>query len=645
MPTCSKWLLCLLLTLPAAFARETEDAQSIFMSAMQRLRQHLPDTPDPPALEAYAIHDYLIAARLRRELASSVAGSEPLDESIDAFLQSRAQQPVTRALRRDWLNSLASRSRWDLFLARSADATDPTLVCQRLSGRLSAGDTTGLADAAIARWSLAQKQPQACNAVFAWLRSQGLLTPALAEARTRAALLADNPHLAREFAADVPPSRATALLRWSDLIEAPKSALNVLATHPSLSIESEALIAGFDKLSHSDPGAALTLLPTLLRRDGLDAATGERLKRAAALGAAYDRDPRAVSAFGDLTEEDTDTLVQEWRVRAALWAGDWIKALTWIKLMPPSLAAQPRWQYWHARAVEMTTGEEFAAPLYAQDAGLRDLYGYWSAGRLHRAYELNARSSPDDSAVQAMLAADPGLIRAHELFDCDMTDDAAAEWAVVMAGASAPVKVQAAHLASRWRWYSQAIATLAQSGEFDDVVLRYPRPYPQIIAEAATLAHIPPNWLLGVMRQESLFRKDAVSRADARGLMQMLPSTASVVARRWHLPPPTRDTLFDPGVAVPLGAAYLREMLDRHDGNLILTLASYNAGPAAVQRWLPEHTMDADVWMENIPYNETRGYVQHILEHIVAFAYVEGTPPPDLVALLLPIRPNSPLQD
>ena len=68
------------------------------------------------------------------------------------------------------------------------------------------------------------------------------------------------------------------------------------------------------------------------------------------------------------------------------------------------------------------------------------------------------------------------------------------------------------------------------------------------------------------MRQESLYRKDAVSRADARGLLQMLPSTAAAVARRWHLPAPRKDGLFDPSVAVPLGAAYLRELLDRHGG-------------------------------------------------------------------------------
>jgi soluble lytic murein transglycosylase len=136
------------------------------------------------------------------------------------------------------------------------------------------------------------------------------------------------------------------------------------------------------------------------------------------------------------------------------------------------------------------------------------------------------------------------------------------------------------------------------------------------------------------MRQESLFRRDAVSRADARGVMQILPATASALARRWHMTPPGRDALFDPSIAVPLGAAYLRELLDKYGGNLPLALAAYNAGPAAVERWMPSRSVEAAVWIENIPYNETRGYVQHIVEHIVAFAYVRGADPPRLEVLL-----------
>jgi soluble lytic murein transglycosylase len=617
---------------PPASIADPDSTRQAFVAAMQRVRQNLPETPDSPALEAYPIHAYLVAARLRRDLVKKP--DEALDTAIDVFLQAHAGQPVTRGLRRDWLGSLAQRRRWDWFLPRSVDVADPVLVCDRLEGRLVTGDTAGLGAAVLARWSLPQKQPAECNDVFAWLRQQNLVTPTLAESRARAALAADNPRLAREFAVEVPLARTTALLQWSDLLEAPKTALTVLATHPAMAVEPDALAAGFEKLAHIDSAAALDLLPMLLGRQGLTSAVQARLKRAAALGAAYDRDPRAIAAFDSLGPETVDTQVEEWRVRAALWSGDYARALKQIEHMPASLAAQPRWRYWHARAVAAVVGADAAAPLFKEIADLRDYYGYLAADRLHRGYSLNARPSPDDIKTQTAIAAETGLIRAHELFACDMADDAAVEWSAVLGGAEPAVKIQAAHLAARWGWYAESIATLAQAGEWDDVPLRYPRPYPDAVAMASELAGVPPDWIWGVMRQESLYRKDAVSRADARGLMQMLPATAAAVARRWHLPSPRKDDLFDPSVAVPLGAAHLRELLNRHAGQLDVSLAAYNAGAAAVARWLPPKSMDADIWIENIPYTETRGYVQHIFEHIVAFASVRGAEPPRLDALM-----------
>ncbi len=469
-----------------------------------------------------------------------------------------------------------------------------------------------------------QKAPAECADVFAWLRQQGLLTAALAENRTRAALSADAPRLAREFAADVPLDRRAALLQWSDLLDSPRSALNVLATHPSLTVEPEALASGFEKLARTEPGYALDLLPKLMAREGLTPELKDRLERAAALGAAYDRDPRAIAAFDDLPPAAADAQVQEWRVRAALWNGDFARALAWIEQMPPALATQPRWRYWHARAIAATSGDAAAAPLFGEIAGLRDYYGYLAADRLAKTYNLNVRPSPLDAAAQTTLSKMAGMIRAHELFDCDMTDEATSEWNAALDGADNALKVQAALLASRWGWFAQSITTLAQTGEFDDVTLRYPRPFSDVVSRAAKVAQLPQDWILAVMRQESLFRKDAVSRADARGLMQMVPSTASAVARRWHLASPGRDGLFDPSIAVPLGAAHLRELLDRYGEQLTLSLAAYDAGPAAVARWLPSKPMDADVWIENIPYNETRGYVEHIAEHIVAYASVRG---------------------
>ncbi len=641
MPACSKsisvLLLCLMFGQFAAAAPASEDTRQLFIAAMERVRQNLPDAPDAPALEAYVIHDYLVAARLRRDLARRP--DEAVDSAIDSFLQAHSPQPVARGLRHDWLVSLAERQRWDQFLPRSVDVTDPLLVCDRLQGRLTTGDTEGLGAAALARWTLPLKPMPECNDVFAWLRRQNLVTPALAEAKVRAALAADNSRLARAFMVDVPAARSAALLQWSDLLEAPKAALTVLATHPALPVEPDALGAGFDKLARTDSAAAAELLPLLVVGRELTPELTDRLRRTAALDAAYDHDIRAVSKFDGVAAAGDDTQVEEWRVRAALWSGDYAKALGWIEHMPATLATQPRWRYWRARAVAATAGTEAAVPLFGEIAGLRDYYGYLAADRLHRGYSLNARTSPDDLNTQSALAADSGVTRAHELFACTMTDEAGIEWSAALGGAEPAVKVQAAHLASRWGWYAQSIAMLAQAAEWDDVRLRYPRPYPDVVATAGQLAGVPTDWIWGVMRQESLFRKDAVSRADARGLMQMLPSTAAAVARRWRLTPPGKEGLFEPAQAVPLGAVYLRELLDRHSGQLVLGLAAYNAGSAPVARWRPPAAMDADVWLENIPYSETRAYVQHILEHIVAFAWVRDAEPPHLDVLMPAVEP------
>src|ERR1700736_4181997 len=137
---------------PPASIADADSTRQAFVAAMQRVRQNLPDTPDSPALEAYPIHAYLVAARLRRDLVKKP--DEALDGAVDAFLQSHGGHPVTRSLRRDWLGSLAQRRRWDWFLPRSAGVADPALVCDRLEGRLVTGDTAGLAAAALPPRSL-----------------------------------------------------------------------------------------------------------------------------------------------------------------------------------------------------------------------------------------------------------------------------------------------------------------------------------------------------------------------------------------------------------------------------------------------------------------------------------------------------------
>jgi soluble lytic murein transglycosylase len=119
----------------------------------------------------------------------------------------------------------------------------------------------------------------------------------------------------------------------------------------------------------------------------------------------------------------------------------------------------------------------------------------------------------------------------------------------------------------------------------------------------------------------------------------MLPETARRTASKWNRPRPAADDLFNPVVNVPLGAANLRTLIDRFNGQTLVAIAGYNAGPNAAARWLPGESLDPDVWIENIPYNETRNYVQRILWHNVVFSWLKKGEPQKVDAWLARIAP------
>jgi soluble lytic murein transglycosylase len=634
---------------------DTPALRAAFRAALVSVGQAGLLSADPPALRAYAIYPYLTAARLQAALGGqSAAGDNPqLDAQIAAFLQEHRGEPVTRALARTWLLRLAAAQHWPTYLAQVGDfagaGDDPVVACDTLRARLATVATgaqssdSELASAALTVWSQPQQQPGACDGVFEWLAQQGLLTPERVEARARAALVAGHAGLGLKLAVQLPDAQAAPLLAWAGMLQHPRVLLEALAQTPAMPIEPDALAAGIERLALSDSAAAEAVLPALLMRPDMTPELAGQLQRSVALGLAYDHASDAAVALQGVPEAARDDTVRAWGVRVALWTGAWPQALTWLDQLSPNVAAEPRWRYWRARALEVVAGETTAAPLLRALAGLRDYYGYLAAERIQLPYDVQAHPTPADLLVHSELAMRPGLIRAHELFECGLIDSAELEWAVSLRGTTNAQRIQGAQLAEDWGWFTQAIAQLARADDLDDLALRYPRPFADLVTQASALTDVPADWLLAVMRQESLFRADAVSRANAQGLMQQLPTTASAVAQRWHVVLNGANALFDPATAVTLGAARLRELLDQYDGAIVLALAAYNAGTVPVARWRPGQPMDADVWIENIAYGETRDYVERILEHIIAYSWVRGAPLPRLSSLLPAVGPAPPV--
>jgi soluble lytic murein transglycosylase len=212
------------------------------------------------------------------------------------------------------------------------------------------------------------------------------------------------------------------------------------------------------------------------------------------------------------------------------------------------------------------------------------------------------------------LEAKPDIARARELFYVGIEGRGRSEWDAAVASLLPGEQVQAALLAQRWGWHSRAIATAAGVGEYNDLRLRYPLPWREDFARFSADANLDDSFAYGIARSESLFMRDIRSGAGAIGIMQVLPETGRRIAREVSQPYSGRATLTDSASNIRLGTLYLQKMFERFGDNPVLVSAAYNAGPERVVNWLPEaEQLDARVWIENIPYNETRAYVRRVL--------------------------------
>jgi soluble lytic murein transglycosylase len=602
----------------------------------------LSSAADPPELRAYPLYPYLERARLIRALGNA-KGEGPLaaDDEARAFLASHAAEPVAADLQRAWLRSLAARSRWPMFLEHySAAVADARLRCQRLQARIALGQTRRLEQDIREQWLTPERLPSECEQAFDWLRARDGLTPALVEQRVRLLLGNGQTSFARVVARPLPAGQQAPLRRWADMLDNPAASLDAVFAHPELANElgDDALAAGWRKLARDDPSAALARYDRLLAV--VPHRSAARYTLALALGLAWDRRAaEALELFAAIPAAVFDDSARGWQARAALWARDWRQAQSAIAAMSEDERGQTRWRYWSARAAAVLGDEPAARQIYESLLPTDNFYAANAAARLHRPAEPHPERLEQDAALVESLGARPEFVRARELLLCGLRGPAFREWQAAFDGLSEAERTQAVALAARWQWHDVSVATATQQRVFYDYALLYPRPYDAEVSAAAELASIDASLVYGMIRQESLFRSDAVSPAGAVGLAQLLPETAARTARAWRGTDPGAVDLLDPGVNIQLGAWHMRDLSDRFDRQTAVALAAYNAGAEAAERWLPQASLDADIWIENIPYNETREYVERVLWHRIVFAWLATGEPQPVDALLTPIAP------
>ena len=562
-----------------------------------------------PQLRTYPLYPYLEYTEISYRI------SRQSEQDILRFVEQYKDTPLVESLLAHWLSNLAKRGKWEIFVTHY-DKVTPTkkLACQHAYGLYKVGMVDQALTQAEKLWTVGFSQPDECDPIFNVWRGANGITPEIAWQRFALSLKENNKDLASYLIRFVDRQDKPFATNYRLIHLKPKTIKRYKSFKATNIRNREIILHGVKRLSRLDPEDALLTLEKYEKLQDFnpdeleDAYTyiGVRLAGKSSDLALVDSLPVNLHEHPKLVEA---------RIRQSLEQGDWSNVMILINLLPQEQQDSNRWQYWKARALGLSADEadrEIARNVMIELSSERSFYGFVSADILQNQYNYQDEPSPVTLEQILSLEESPGIQRALELFALGERSQARREWYFSTSDFNNVERDVAARVALRWGWYKASIQTMIDAGAWNHLDHRFPIAYADTFITHARRANIPVQWSLAIARQESSFMTDAKSSAGALGVMQLMPATAKQVAAKIGVSYPNNRSLTSPDLNIRLGTNYLAQMLRKFDNNRILASAAYNAGPGRVNQWL-NPDVPFDVWIEIIPFTETRNYVQNVL--------------------------------
>ncbi len=609
------FVLCLWMTPLDAATRETQRSQ--FKEAMTAIakgdlqRFYLLES----GLRNYALHDHLrfvLAQRLVEQGSLAAAKNKAISterEFHGGFLAWRIMRDYRQRLRED--------QQWRALLDSASLPSAPTMLCETLRAK----DHLGLLEPddpiVLELW-----QKKSWSEDCAWVMERQLASGRVAAKYLwqRVYALMDAGKLKQVTALKKQFNRRDQSLiqAWIEGHSKPDSAL----ANPRWQSNNELNRAVFahliSRLSRDDVQEARVFWGKAHRAERYDQATLNDTARQLSLRAASNYDPEALKWLKWLPNDVQDTSTREARIRLAVRLGRWSEVIEAIEALTESERKKSDWRYWKAVAqIELGGTENGQAELLALSE-TRSYYGFLAADRLAKPYAMQNAATPSDPSLRAELQARADIQRMREYLFVGLHGEAQAEWKAIMAKLDVPRRAELSLLVLDWGWFDRAIVSNGRTGYSDDLRVRFPFAFQQAVRKESEQYKVPIDWVYAVARRESLFQSNVRSGAGAIGLMQMMPATARDVAKRagkkLYI-----GALENPQFNIALGTYYLNYLRDRFDGHYVMATAAYNAGLSRVPRWLEDRPMDADRWIESIPFRETREYVKAVMAYATVY--------------------------
>ncbi|KAA9131310.1 transglycosylase SLT domain-containing protein [Marinihelvus fidelis] len=605
-------------------AQAVDPAQrALFMQAWQSARAGDRSTFDAAGerLSDYILYPYWQYEdfRYRRAVADP--------DEVAAFLDAHEDWAFVTALRRSWLRALGERGHWAALRRYGATADTDENRCYHARARLAENDTTGLLAQARDLWAVGHSQPDACDPLFAWMMKQGGVDAELAWTRINRAMAEGNASLTAYLARFLAPADQAWLDRWRQLDRTRYRGLDKAAAWPDTPVTRQITDTSLRKLLRRDPAEAMRVFTAL---DGHfnwgDQARGD-LMREIALMATVDLDPGARAFIEQVPDAHVDDQLTQWWARLLLAQSDWPALLQVIERMAPETADDDRWRYWKGHALASLDEGDRAETIFSSLARETNYYAFLAADALRWPYTICEIPPvvPDD--VAGAVAGRNDIRRALELHRVDLENWARAEWGRSMRRLDVEELRAAAAVARGEGWYDRAIFALGDSGDLRWYEWRFPVMFEEPVLESARRERLDAAWVYGIMRSESAMMESARSSANALGLMQVTPATASTLSRKHGIGYRSSAQLLDGPTNIRFGTTYLRDLLDDYADNPVLVSGAYNAGPGAVDRWLKSRPKgNAAAWVETLPYYETRDYIPRVLAFTTIYEWRLGQP-------------------
>lgn len=608
-------------------AATTEQQRSLYSDAHKQLRQGNLDTYFrlKAQLTDYPLYPYLQQKELEQNFATLQ------QRQIDLYAEQFADLPTTYILQRRWLSHLAKAKRWPQYLQAydQAGIHSEQFRCLRRQALLRTGQADQAIEGIDALWNQGHSLSEHCDPVFDhWIKKAGGPGSTLAYQRFWKAVDNNEIKLARylqRFISDQQQHSDTQLFftlrKKPTLLISDKQLLS--HTPAAVPISLHAL----DRLARTDPQAAASHWIRLRSKLEISDDKARQLNLAITRRLVRSSDQQTLALLRRINSPFS-VEVQNRRILHALTQEDWQRVYGLIDELPAEAQAEEARVYWKTIAASHIRGLKPAySEAFVQLSRQRSYYGLLAGQVLETRFHLNPEQLQVSDQQLQSLRQQPAVIRMRELYHLNELYLARREWNQYSAGMTPAQLRTLATVVQEWGWYSLAIRGAAVSKYWDDISLRFPMPYSQEFARRAEQFSIDTNWARAIARQESAYLASARSHVGARGLMQLMPATAKATARKNKVSYRRVSELNQPALNINLGVAYLAEMQKRFKNNQIHATAAYNAGPHRVDRWLKQRgELPVDIWIETIPFRETRKYVMSVMAYHAIYQTLAGQP-------------------